>query len=132
MGRRARLKEERRTAKRHEVPLEQLLGIVERVKSTLDEGDYATLRTAIDTLAFLTKELATKGASIERLRKLIFGASTEKTSRVVGGDEKPSAPSSAGDKPKAPGHGRNGAAAYTGAKRITVAHAELNRGDACP
>src|SRR2546429_5513070 len=116
MGRRARLKEQRRTAKRQQVPLAELAGIVERAKrAALDETDYATLKTAIDTLAFLTQELSAKGASIERLRKLIFGASTEKTSRVVGGDEKPSAPSSEGDKPKAPGHGRNGGAAYTGA-----------------
>jgi transposase len=133
MGRQARLKEQRRTAKQHEVPLAELAGIVERAKrAALDETDYATLKTAIDTLAFLTQELSAKGASIERLRKLIFGASTEKTSRIVGSDEKAKPPRDSDDKPKARGHGRNGAAAYTGAKRIKVPHAALHHGDACP
>jgi transposase len=133
MGRRARLKEQRRMAKRQQVPLEHLVGIVERAKSSpLDETDYATLKTAIDTLAFLTQELSAKGASIERLRKLIFGASTEKTSHVVGSDDKAKPSRDSGDKPKAKGHGRNGAAAYTGAKRVKVPHAALHHGDACP
>jgi transposase len=115
---------------RWEIPLAQLVGIVERTKSTLGEADYATLKTAIETLAFLTEELAAKGVSIERLRKLLFGASTEKTSRVVGAAGTPSSSDAA--KPKAPGHGRNGAAAYTGAKKIKVPHAEIHHGDACP
>jgi transposase len=33
---------------------------------------------------------------------------------------------------KPPGHGRNGAAAYRGANKVKVAHAELQRGDQCP
>jgi transposase len=35
------------------------------------------------------------------------------------------------DRP-APGHGRNGAAAFTGATRIVIAHATLQPGDLCP
>jgi transposase len=133
MGRARRRKQERRAAKRQEVPLQQLVGIVERAKSgPLGEADYATLKTAIDTLAVLTQEIQAKGTSIERLRKLLFGASTEKTSRVVGDDAKTGTSESDGKKPKPPGHGRNGAAAYTGAKKIKVPHAMLHHGDACP
>jgi len=40
-------------------------------------------------------------------------------------------PSGAKQKPKA-GHGRNGAAAYGGARRIKIAHAFLTPGDYCP
>ena len=109
-----------------------MAGIVERAKSALGEEDYATLKTAIDTLAFLTEELAAKGTSIERLRKLIFGASTEKTNRVVGADDGGAGTSSSDAKEKAPGHGRNGAAAYTGANKIKVPHAALHQGNACP
>ncbi|MDI7269698.1 MAG: IS66 family transposase, partial [Myxococcota bacterium] len=35
-------------------------------------------------------------------------------------------------KPKAPGHGRNGAAAYVGAVPVPVPHGSLDRGDPCP
>jgi transposase len=35
-------------------------------------------------------------------------------------------------RPKPPGHGRNAAAAYTGAEQITVAHPALHGGEACP
>jgi hypothetical protein len=38
----------------------------------------------------------------------------------------------AAPRPKAPGHGRNGAAAYTGATRVTVAHPHLHSGKSCP
>ena len=33
---------------------------------------------------------------------------------------------------KTPGHGRNGASSYTGAKKVAVPHPELHAGDACP
>jgi hypothetical protein len=135
-------KQERRAAKqRRDLPLSELVGIVERTKAALTDTDYATLKMALDTLTFLTQELAAKGTTIERLRRMLFGASTEKTSRVVGApatDETGAAASGAesteGDsaKPKQPGHGRNGAAAYPSAKKISVPHASLHRGDGCP
>ena len=65
-----------------EVGLDELKGIVERAKASLSEEDSEKLEAAVDTLAFLTSELEKKGVSIKRLRKLIFGASTEKTSQV--------------------------------------------------
>lgn len=128
MGRQRRHKQQRE-AQAQEVRLDELSGIVERAKVALGEAEYATLKTAIDTLAFLTEELRQKGASIDRLRRLIFGAPTETTKNVVGA----SAPASAsGDKPKAPGHGRNGADAYRGANKVKVPHTTMKRGDACP
>src|SRR5690606_4085252 len=108
----------------------------------------------VDTLAFVTRELEMKGASIRRLRRLLFGASTEKTSKVLG---ETAAPGEAGDegadpsnesdtsadqtqepgpepepKPKRKGHGRRSASAYRGAKKIIVSHDSLERGDPCP
>jgi hypothetical protein len=90
--------------------------------------------------------LEAKGTTIERLRKMLFGASTEKTRDVIGerggsvdagaeatGGAAPDVtdPDAQGDKPKPPGHGRNGAAAYPGADRVTVPHATVHAGDAC-
>ena len=128
-----------------EVRLEALEAIVERTKAALSEEEYDTLKGAVDTLAFLTQELEKKGVSIKRLRKLIFGASTEKTSQVTGeptvdtaGEaDNTSSDSGAGEpqdkpKPKRKGHGRNGTDAYQSAEKVTVPHASLKPGDPCP
>jgi len=70
---------------RKEIRLAELKAILERAKvGALGTEDHQKLEAAVDTLAFLTSELEAKGASIRRLRKLIFGASTEKTSQVLG------------------------------------------------
>ena len=104
--------------------------------------DHAKLKAAMDTLAFVTAELETKQTSLDRLRRLLFGATTETTRTILGRGATPGAPgpearpraeaglSSAG--PARPGHGRTGAAAYTGADTVTIAHPSLRRGDRCP
>jgi transposase len=136
-------KQQRRDRKRREMRLDELGGIVERARSApLSAGDYDTLKAAIDTLAFLTQEIEHKGTTIDRLRRMLFGARTEKTEDVVGGepardgsDDAAGAPSGDGGdkpKPKKPGHGRNGAAAYPGAQRVKVPLVTMSRGDACP
>src|SRR5512143_402968 len=110
---------------RRELKREELDAILERARSSpLTGEDYETLKSAVDTLAFLTAELQSKRTSLERLRKLLFGASTERTSQVLGNSgEGREGTSSAGAGPdgahkpgeqhvrqKSPGHGRNGAA----------------------
>ena len=70
-----------------DVELSELKAIVERAKTgALVDADVAKLASAVDTLAFLTQELEAKGASIRRLRRWLFGSSSEKTRRVVGTD----------------------------------------------
>ena len=137
----------RKPTVRRELRVEELAAIVDRAKSVLGEADHATLVQAVQTLGFLTQELQAKGASLERLRRMLFGSPTEKTSQVLndsaaagtatatgstaGGGTSTGGADDAGQ-PKRPGHGRNGAAAYTGAKRIAVPHASLHGGDKCP
>lgn len=70
---------------RYDIALSDLKTIVSKARSALSEEDYTKLNAAVDTLAELTAELEAKGASVERLRRLLFGPSTEKTSNVVGG-----------------------------------------------
>lgn len=145
-------KKKRAKATRRDVRLDELKGILERTRSVLSEEEHQTLEDAVDTLATLTVELEKKGASIRRLRQMLFGARTEKTSTLF--DEDPpaeesgaadgNAPTDGGDasaddshdkkqpKRKAKGHGRNGAADYRGAKRVPVPHPTLKRGDPCP
>jgi transposase len=135
-----RKRPQRRAPAVRDLHLDELGGILTRAKSApLGVNDLAALTAAIETLVFLTRELEAKGTTIERLRKLLFGASTEKTSQVVGaatadapGGEDDAAGTARGAKPKAPGHGRNGAAAYRGATRVHVPHESLQRGAACP
>ena len=122
--------------------MEELKAILDRAKDApLEAQDLEKLTAAIDTLAFLTRELEAKGASIARLRRWLFGASTEKTSRVVGeGKSSPAPPagtngSAKGEsatKEKQKGHGRNGAAAYLGADKVKVPHGAMHNGDRCP
>ncbi len=130
--------------------MDELSAIVGRAK--LDDDDREKLQAALETLATLTNELETKGTSIRRLRKLLFGGgSSEKLDEVLrqlgASEEASQAKAAAGaasgaeeespdppprKKRKAKGHGRNGASAYTGASKVKVPHESLAPGHACP
>jgi transposase len=124
----------KREPRRLEVDRLELETILERTREgALSPEDHEKLKAAVDTLGILTCELEAKGTSIDRLRRLLFGPSTETTSRVLGevaGDQSAAAGETA--KEKRPGHGRHGAAAYHGAEQVKVAHQSLKHGDRCP
>jgi transposase len=131
-----------RPIKRVEVCMEELEGILERAKTTpLTEKECAKLHEALETLMYLTDLVGNKDTTISRLRKILFGASTEKTRNILakesGKGETPAESQQAAspeDKPKEEkpkGHGRNGAAAFTGAKRVQVLHGSLMPGQRC-
>jgi transposase len=112
-----------------------MAAILERTRAVLSPEEHAKLTGAIDTLAQVTAQLQNKDASIERLRRMIFGASTETSRNVLGEDtEAVSTPTqpAPGPRAKVPGHGRTAAAAYTGAQQVTVAHPDLHSGESCP
>ena len=120
-----------------EVEQKRLAAILERTRAVLNDEEHATLAGIVDTVAWVQAELQCKDASLERLRRMIFGATTESTRNVLGekGREPPAAGSrqeAAVPRPKPPGHGRNAAAAYTGANQVTVRHPDLHGGEACP
>jgi transposase len=117
------------------VSREEMAAILERTRAVLSPEEHAKLTGAIDTLAQVTAQLQSKDASIERLRRMIFGASTETSRNVLGTDApaaSPSTPPNPPPRPKAPGHGRNAAAAYTGAQQMTVMHPQLHAAQSCP
>jgi transposase len=92
-----------------DIDLPVLRAIVERTQTgALDAKEYEALKAVVETLAFFTQELEAKGASIARLRKLIFGASTEKTSQVLKGS------AAAGGDQSATGNGDQSATASPG------------------
>jgi transposase len=130
---------------RIELQMSELEAILERSKTgPLSEQDCERLRSVLHTLLFLTEELEKKGASVQRLRNLLFGPTTEKTRQVLekamkgAGVDSPSdgrnnpspSPESPAEKPA--GHGRHGAQSYAGAKKVRVTHPSLEGGDACP
>ena len=122
-----------------EVNLEELAALLERARQEpLDEEGYQKLQGVLEAFRYLTDLIGDKDTTISRLRALLAKPSTEKTRKVLeqAGIKVPppsSPPPSANgnEKPK-PGHGRNGAEAYRGARRIKIAHASLKPGDHCP
>jgi len=106
-----------------EIELRELEAILARAKAgPLEDAEVDKLKAAMDTLAFMTRELEAKGASIQRLRRMLFGPSTEKTSQVVGAKSgaehtTPAAapPSSAEAASTSRGHDTSGSPAVDGA-----------------
>lgn len=132
----------------------QIDDLLRRAEQQLDAKDFQLLRTVIEAYAFVVRLLEDKKTSLGRLRKLLFGAATEKTAAIVGRSEataaeqavSPPADANSADanaadaaqptSPDAPaprkGHGRRGAEDFPGAARIVVSHPSLQAGDACP
>lgn len=122
------------------LPLQQLEQLLERARARLNASDCQVLESLIQTVQQLWQLVEQKDLSLGRLRQLLFGPQTEKTDSVlppVPADLNASAPpgkpleESVGPK-KRPGHGRHGAADYSGAEKIKVAHPKLRAGDPCP
>ncbi len=61
----------------------ELEAILERARASLSPEQYDTLHAALETLLFLTQELEKKRVSVQRLKQLLFGATTEKTRKVL-------------------------------------------------
>jgi transposase len=106
--------------RRLEVNVEELDRIIDSgMRVPLSAADGQTLKTAVHAMA----------------ARLMPRRSTEKTSAVLAkakaSQTPPGAPPDTGKSDPA-GHGRNGAAAFTGANRVTIAHGTLESGDACP
>ncbi|MDP2651691.1 MAG: IS66 family transposase [bacterium] len=131
---------------RVEVNMEELKALLERAKTAvLEERDYNQLKAAVETLGYLTQIIEDKKTTIQRLRQILFGASTETSRNVL----KTGAEQTAGEQSEGPtadnrdrnreesenkskGHGRNGAEAYRGATRVKVSYDSLKPGDRCP
>jgi hypothetical protein len=150
-------KRQRETPKLLDLNIQELEELIARARSErLLEEDCAKLEALIRTLAWLQRELAQKDVTLARLRRLFGMGKTEKTATVVGkdaqakaegeGDERSEGAQGEGENPKdtadskeqktpdakPKGHGRNGAAAYTGAEHVEVPHDSLKPGDRCP
>ena len=142
-----------------ELDMDKLKDALRRAETNeLSEDDCATIRTLFVSYVQLLDLLKNKKTSIDRLRKMLFGASTEKLAAVLGagknsplptedppaaeastsGDANTTAQSPSAGEPEetaeksGKGHGRNGADAYTAAEKIAVPHESLQPGEPCP
>jgi transposase len=104
------------TMRRVDVNLDELDQIIDRsTRAPLSEAEGQKLKTALHAMA----------------ERLLAKRNTEKTSAVLPPDAVPAGKPEAGESTPA-GHGRNGAAAFTGANRVSIAHTTLHAGDSCP
>jgi hypothetical protein len=102
---------------RVDVNLEELDRIIERGRQApLSESESEKLKTALHALAGMLAKPRT----------------TEKTKNVLEQAETPAPENDSEPSDQTPGHGRNGASSYSGAKRVAVPHPTLQAGDACP
>jgi transposase len=140
----------RKTPEIIELDARQLEELSRRAEErAFDAEDYKTIGIVVESYAYLTSMLGDKNTTIARLRKLLFGASSEKTEKVVGDEKDSAAPSAttagdgrgehadpndkgATDEASSPGHGRYGADDYPGANQVEVTHPTLSPGDDCP
>jgi len=90
--------------------LEKLLG---ELRSSLAPATYQLVEGLLRTLQWVMAALEQKTASLGRLRRMIFGAKTEKACKILPATI--AAILSGPPKPKAKGHGRNGAKDYPAA-----------------
>jgi hypothetical protein len=132
-----------------DVNAQQFEEILERAASnTLRDEDTQLLRHLFASYAGLFQIVGDKNTTIARLRKMMFGATSEKSENVLGDAEdalNPS-PGDASDEATADsrssqdvdsskpasGHGRLGADAYPGADQVEVTHPQHAAGDVCP
>src|ERR1700674_130185 len=104
-----------RTRTRVDVNLDELDQIIDRsTRAPLSESEGQKLKTALHAMA----------------ERLVRKRNTEKTSAVLPDAAQAGKPETGESAPA--GHGRNSAAAFTGAKRVAIAHAALHSGDLCP
>ena len=139
------MKTEQRTIELSGEELEALVGRVHR--GEIEHGDVEIIQAMAETISRLTAALDEKNMSIKRLRKILFGSTSEKTEAVLQklepehSDDESSKDESESEqdgkepekkKRKPKGHGRNGSNKYSGVERIRVEHGELKPGDRCP
>lgn len=116
---------------RVELSQEAIDAALAQAKPLLPEDAYSKIESVVRAYSTVLHLLEDKKLRIARLRRLVFGPSSEKSRDVVAGREGTRKDAEPAPTPK-PGHGRNGADAYAGAKTERIGHSRLDHGDPCP
>jgi transposase len=135
--------------------VEEIQEFAARIRKKLTGDEAEQLDNLIFSLVYFLQLLAKSRMSIRRLRGMIFGGKSEKSSKVMktdgeatdstssndehaGSDESPhpdgqdQPPEDRKAKRKKPGHGRNAGDKHTGATDVDVACEDLTPGGICP
>ena len=128
-----------------EVTSERFEELLKRADSNaLRDEDMELMRQVFASYAGFFQIVGDRNTTIARLRKMMFGATSEKSQDVLGEAEdvpdQPPADASADSENKQdeesserrPGHGRYAADDYPGADQVDVRHPDHSPGDACP
>jgi hypothetical protein len=125
-----------------DLKVEDLHACMARIERVVAPTDFAILQALLLAYLFVRQALSAAKVSVARLKRLFFGARTEKSRDVLpkdpgeGGGNADKPPGTQGDdkkaKPKRKGHGRNGATAYPAAQKVPVRHPKFYRGCPCP
>ena len=103
------------TRRRMDVNLEELDRVLDDARQApLSEEDHDKLKDTLHALVAM----------------LLRSRNSEKTSDVLPKPEAPPTPDA--NEQQKPGHGRNGAEAFGGARKVPVAHQKLKHGERCP
>jgi len=107
--------------------LERLLG---ELRGLLPPPTNQLVESLLRTLQWVLALLEEKTATLARIRRLIGGKQSEKSSVILPGTRAQEGSSQPKSKPK--GHGRRAAGDYPGAQLIQVPHPHHHVGDLCP
>jgi transposase len=103
-----------------DINLTELDQVLEQtLEGPLSRPDYQKLKSTLHTLV----ELLTPSRTTEKTESVLAEAGVTPSSEETPGDKKPA---------HKPGHGRNGADAFSGAEKKPVRHAKLTSGEVCP
>ena len=108
----------------------QLEELLAKLAELVPVETYRLLESVLRTFQWLVRAMEAKNTTLGRLRRIIFGKQTEKTSAVLA----QGAPrgSDGATKTKAKGHGRKAAQDYSGALPVKVTHPLHRIGELCP
>ncbi len=127
-----------------EVHIDEIRRLLEEAKARpLTEVECDQLLSVALSYCQVGEMLADRTATIARLRKMLFGTSSEKTDAVLGKQGAVSStstavanaadvPAEAASKPAPKGHGRNGVDQYRTATRTRILHESMKAGAKCP
>lgn len=131
-----------------EVNSQKIEELLDRAASnTFRDEDTELMRQFFESYAGFFQMVGDKNTTIARLRKMMFGSTSEKSKDVLGDDKDPSSPPPGDDATDGPtdsvetdeedsespsGHGKHGADDYPGAEKVQVNHPTLAAGDDCP
>ena len=113
------------------LPEPQRQAFLETVRAQVSPEHFERIHAMTEAFPELVALLDERGMSLVRLRRVAFGAPTEKTATVCPPAEASSPPKTV-PRRKRKGHGRHAARSYTGARRVAVSHPTLQPGQTCP